>query len=118
MIAYISYTIEMADMLLSISALQSTPTTLSEHNQRLQRTVYVICLRVHKLITVLMKLFPTAMELVKSSLFDKNFILNSILNASSLTEHEAWAEYLMVTPYSNETNKLLADGGISKKTVK
>lgn len=58
------------------------------------------------------------MELVKSSLFDKNYILNSILNASGLSDQEAWAEYLMVPPYSNETDKLLADGGISKKTVK
>lgn len=84
----------------------------------MQKTVYTICLRIHKIITVLMKMFPTSMELVKSSLFDKNYILNSILNASGLTDQEAWAEYLMVPPYSHETDKLLADGGISKKTVK
>jgi hypothetical protein len=73
---------------------------------------------VHKIITALMKMFPSAMELVKSSLFDKNFLLNAILNASGLSDQEAWAEYLMVQPYSLETDKLLADGGISKKTVK
>lgn len=87
-------------------------------NQRLQETVYIFCLRVHKSIAVLMKMFPTTTELIKSSLFDKNYILNALLNASGLSSNDAWAEYLMVPPYVYETDKLLADGGISKKTVK
>lgn len=65
-----------------------------------------------------MKIFQPLMELNKSSLFDKNYILNSVLNAQSLSEEEANAEYLMDTPYGKETDTLLADGGISKKTVK
>jgi hypothetical protein len=44
--------------------------------------------------------------------------LNAILNASGLSDEEAWAEYLMNSAYSLETDRLLADGGISKKTVK
>ena len=58
------------------------------------------------------------MELVKSSLFDKNYMLNAILNAQGFSSQDAWAEYLMVPPYLTETDRLLADGGISKKTVK
>ena len=65
-----------------------------------------------------MKMFPQTTELVKSSLFDKNYILNAILNAQGLSTQDSWAVYLMVPPYVQETDKLLADGGISKKTVK
>jgi len=76
----------MADMLLGITSMKSASENLTLLTERMQRTVYVVCLRVHKIITVLMKLFPTTMELVKSSLFDKNYILNSILNASGLSD--------------------------------
>jgi hypothetical protein len=63
-------------------------------------------------------MFPFVVDNIKSSLFDKNYVLSSLLNASCVNDQEAWAEYLMVSPYSRETDKLLADGGISKKTVK
>ncbi len=63
-------------------------------------------------------MYPAALDLSQSSLFDKNFILNGILNAQGHSGPEAWAEYLMQTSYQAETAKLLMDGGISNKTVK
>jgi hypothetical protein len=115
---YISYTIEMLEVLMQITSMRHAPDSLTQLKQRLAKNVYVVMLRVHKSTTALMKVFQPLMELNKSSLFDKNYILNSILNAQSLSEEDANAEYLMLTPYGRETDALLADGGIAKKTVK
>lgn len=44
-------------------------------------------------------MFPSAMQLTQSSLFDKNFLLNAILHAKGLSYSDAWAEYLMNFDY-------------------
>jgi hypothetical protein len=115
---YVTFTVEMIEITLGLTSLPQMPADLPVLNERLQRTVYVLSLRVHKLMLAMYKMFPSALELPRSSLFDKNYMLNGILNAQGLSEQEAWAEYLMQTTYESETAKLLVDGGISNKTVK
>lgn len=101
---YISYTVEMADMLLGITSLKQVPLNLDVMERRVQKACYSVTMRVHKSITALMKMFPKTSDLSKASLFDKNYLLNCILNAIQFSEQDALQEFLMVPPYIAETD--------------
>ena len=72
----------------------------------------------HKAVVTLLKLYPRSQDYEKATIFDKNFLLFSILNARNYNSEQAHSEIEMQNNYCLEADKLLQNGGVAHKTVK
>lgn len=94
--------------------LASLPTLLT----RLQAACATIAARLHKTTIVCYKIYPGSLNIERASVFDKNWIVFTLVNATPRTADAAHSYATKQFNFTVEANKLLSDGGIAAKSVK
>jgi len=65
----------------------------------MKNAIFRTGIRIEKILVALMRLYPKVKDFVNASIFDKNYFLNAIFNASLPIEHDAIAECKQIAPY-------------------
>ena len=85
--------------------------------QRIRKAAVTLTIRLNKATRILLKMFPGAKAYQQKSIFDKNYLLQSLQTGNNWNDFSLEQEVQRRAIYELEPDKLISEGGINTKSV-
>ena len=97
--------------------MKSRASSLAVFKKRLRKATVTLVIRLSKATRVLLKMYPGAKAYQQKSIFDKNYLLQSLQTANNWNDFSLEQEVQRKAIYELEADRLIAEGGINTKSV-